>query len=220
MEAAARLAVVGVITALVVALSGARRDYFTAATCLCLLPTLPAIFLFATYRRPLFRVGMAALLILLLNITNNTDTKLSLEGLESLYDDGRMLDLTVHPSPEISRDSPGVVLEEAELELREGNPRAAIAGLTRQIEMPEPGESACAGPSARDVPEGPCPRKAPGEARPGDQALTCSKPPARIWTRSSNGPARGSIRRGRGPNPRPRMFSRSWSLGRTWNAAC
>ena len=129
--------VVVMVAALAVALSG-KREYITAATCLCLLPTLPALILFLTYRRSLWRVGVAALLILWVGYTNSDDTKLSLNGLEHLYDRDdfdrdRMLDLKVHPSLEINPNAQSLLLELAELDMRDGKSESAIKSLTPLI---------------------------------------------------------------------------------------
>ncbi|MGA7496491.1 MAG: tetratricopeptide repeat protein, partial [Isosphaeraceae bacterium] len=128
--------VVVMVAALAVALSG-KREYITAATCLCLLPTLPAIFLFATYRRSLLRVVVAAVLILVPCLTNSDDTKLSLNGLEYLYDRDRMLDLKVHPSLEINPETQRLLLDLADLDMRDGKYDSAIKGLNKLIDTPE-----------------------------------------------------------------------------------
>ena len=123
--------VVVMVAALAVALSG--KQYITAATCLCLLPTLPAFFLFLTYRRSLLRVVVAAVLILVPCLTNSDDTKLTLKGLEKLYDGDQMLDLDRYPCLEINPKAQSLLLGQAQDDIRDEKYESAIKGLTKLI---------------------------------------------------------------------------------------
>ena len=123
--------VVVMVAALAVAISG--KQYITAATCLCLLPTLPAFFLFLTYRRSLLRVVVAAVLILVPCLTNSDDTKLTLKGLEKLYDGDQMLDLDRYPCLEINPKDQSLLLGQAQDDIRDEKYESAINCLNKLI---------------------------------------------------------------------------------------
>ena len=112
-----------------VALAAAIPGGITAAMCLCLLLGLVALFLLATYKKPLVRVGLLIVAVVALGFTNNRDDKFTLPGVEASYRDP--IDLSHVASVEINPSNPLAQLRQVSTDVDELAQQPGGAGRTR-----------------------------------------------------------------------------------------